>query len=119
MKKGMNYNEKRKLFRCQRNGHERNISILKNSFFSKTNLKINKILQICYFYLQKCPTVEIVKMVGIQSESVTTWCSHLRELLADSLEYSEIQIGGPGIIVEIDETKLGKRKYNPGHVVES
>ncbi|KCZ74572.1 hypothetical protein H311_04463 [Anncaliia algerae PRA109] len=38
----MNYNEKIKLFRCQRNGHERIISILKNSFFSKTNLKINK-----------------------------------------------------------------------------
>ncbi|KCZ74571.1 hypothetical protein H311_04462, partial [Anncaliia algerae PRA109] len=57
-------------------------------------------------------------MVGIQSESVTAWCSHLRELLPDSLEYSEIKIGGPGIIVEIDETKLGKRKYNRGHVIE-
>ena len=27
-------------------------------------------------------------------------------------------IGGSGIIVEIDETKLGKRKYNGGHRVD-
>ena len=31
---------------------------------------------------------------------------------------SSIIIEGPRIIVEIDETKLGKRKYNKGHPVE-
>jgi hypothetical protein len=29
----------------------------------------------------------------------------------------EPKIGGPDIIVEIDETKLGKRQYNKGHHV--
>ncbi|KCZ78639.1 hypothetical protein H311_00327 [Anncaliia algerae PRA109] len=113
----MSYDEIENIF-SQRNKHEKNISMLKNIFFNKTNLKINKILQTCYLCIHKCPTIEIVEMIAIQRESVTAWCSQLRKLLSDSLEYSEIEIGGPDIIVEIDETKLDKRKYNRGHVIE-
>jgi len=44
--------------------------------------------------------------------------AHFRRLVADSLDEEDSLIGGPGIIVEIDETKMGKRKYHRGHRVE-
>ena len=31
---------------------------------------------------------------------------------------SDPSIGGEGIVAEVDETKMGKRKYNKGHRVE-
>lgn len=69
-------------------------------------------------YLNKMPIDSIIKTSGVRSESITAWTSFIRQLVSDSLDEEEIVIGGPGIIVEIDETKLGKRKYNRGHRVE-
>jgi hypothetical protein len=64
------------------------------------------------------PINSIIKTSGVFSESVCAWTSYLRQLLGDAVEMETVKVGGENIIVEIDETKLGKRKYNRRHRVE-
>ncbi|KCZ77335.1 hypothetical protein H311_01655 [Anncaliia algerae PRA109] len=38
--------------------------------------------------------------------------------MADSLDFSDVEISGDQVAVEIDETKSGKRKHNRGRIVD-
>jgi hypothetical protein len=49
---------------------------------------------------------------------VTDWSQFCREVILDYIERTSEKIGGKGKVVEIDESKFGKRKYNRGHHVE-
>lgn len=46
------------------------------------------------------------------------WDGHCRDVCIDICFTNGEAIGGPNIEVEIDESKIGKRKYHRGHYVE-
>lgn len=64
------------------------------------------------------PIGGLIEATGLSSATVTSWGRYIRQLVGDSIEFNDTLIGGEGVIVEIDETKMGKRKYNRGHRVE-
>ena len=57
-------------------------------------------------------------MSGHDSKTVCAFWKHFRQLVASDIQEEDTVIGGPGIVVEIDESKFGKRKYHRGHRVE-
>jgi len=71
-----------------------------------------------YLWLCKCKHSSIVKLSGCPSKTVTSFTKFFRELIISTLEDDNRMIGGEGIIVEIDESKFGKRKYHRGHIVK-
>jgi transposase-like protein len=60
----------------------------------------------------------MMSMPGLSRQTSCDYISAYRELIANSLTSDDTMIGGDGIIVEIDESKFGKRKYHRGHRVE-
>lgn len=63
-----------------------------------------------YYWWQGMSAKFIEREVGLAHQTVVDWGSFCREVAIDVVfEHSE-PIGGPGIVVEIDESKFGKRK---------
>lgn len=107
-----------RLFRCSKRTCRKTVSIFKHTFFSNCKFGLNKCMIFCYLYLLKLPVLGLKDALDLSSKTICEWSHFIRQLLGSNVEEIEMQIGGPGIIVEIDETKLGKRKYNKGHRVE-
>lgn len=66
-------------------------------------------------YLRTCFSYTFIKEeVGLSSHSICDWASFCREVLVDWCLRREGRIGGEGKIVEIDESKFGKKKVQCG-----
>ncbi|EFN60504.1 hypothetical protein EAG_00325, partial [Camponotus floridanus] len=55
--------------------------------------------------------------LDLSSETIVNWSSYCRELCVYWAEKYSQKLGGPGTVVEIDEAKFGKRKYNCGRLI--
>ena len=111
------YREK-KLYRCIKRQCRKSVSIFKDSFFAKNRLTCSDIMLIGYLWLCKNRHTSIVKITGHPPKTITSYMNFFRELIVDTLEDDNHVIGGEGIIVEIDESKFGKRKYYRGRRVD-
>src|SRR5271163_4599279 len=99
--------ENRGIFSCRRRSCNSSFSIRVHTIFHKHHLRSCKILELGYYWLQKIPV-----------RGVSLIWREFRQLVSAALDDEDMVIGGPGIVVEIDESKFGKRKYHRGHRVE-
>ncbi|GBN08085.1 hypothetical protein AVEN_273838-1 [Araneus ventricosus] len=106
---------------CRQSDHYIKRTVRKGSWFDGSRLSIPEILIITYLWVKKTTNEWITDEFGYISEpTVTDWKSFCREVCVNMLvSYNyEKKIGGVGMVVEIDESKFGKRKYNRGKRVE-
>ena len=114
----MTFFERRNRYVCKRKACRKNVSLYFGTIFYNSRLKCNRILFIAYLWLAKCSFSSIVTLTGHSKRTVANVLDNIRDMIASAFNHDDVVIGGPGIIVEVDESKFGKRKYNRGHRVE-
>jgi transposase-like protein len=116
---GVSERGNRLVFRCgKRACINREVSVRLGSIFYDSRLSCRDIMKIAKAWIQGEAREAAVNSTKVNKCTVTQWYLAFRELVSSSMRERTVKLGGPGIIVQIDETKLGKRKYHRGHRVE-
>ncbi|CAH2100831.1 unnamed protein product [Euphydryas editha] len=96
-------------------------SVRTNTWLQGTKLQLEKSFLFASLYLICNPPHEefLMEELNMSSGTVCDWSQYVREVLENwCLNESTHSLGGPGKIVEIDEPKFGKRKYNRGRIID-
>ena len=107
-----------KFYQCKRRRCRKKVSLFKGSIFARSKLSCNEVMLVGYLWLAECSHKTIMRTTGFSKPTVTKFLEYFRQLVGCHLDTDDMIIGGEGIIVEIDESKFGKRKYHRGHQVE-
>jgi len=82
------------------------------------HLNVGDTLLLGYLWLAGVSYTSAQLMSAHSPNTIVDYYRFFRELVADSFDDEDWKIGGEGIIVEVDESKFGKRKNHRGHHVE-
>ena len=98
--------------------HKVELSIRAGSWFEQSKMTLEEILKYCYWWCQELDQAQIRHELGLATHTGVDWDSFCREVCEISLMEDSQSIGGEGKVVQIDESKFGKRKYHCRHHVE-
>lgn len=97
----------------------------KGTWFENVRISMPRVFYIMYCFAHRKSYLDVIHEDPEKSEegclsmaTVSDWYSYCREtVVIYQLEKQEAmgKIGGPGKVVQIDESKFGKRKYNKGN----
>jgi transposase-like protein len=112
-------NLNKKLYVCKYYKCRKSKSPLTSTIFSKMRLPVNLQLHIIYEFLKKTPCSSIASSLQVDKNTISSYNKVYRTYIKNKMKFNRnSKIGGRNEIVELDETKIAKRKYNKGHRVE-
>lgn len=104
--------------RCAWRRCRKTFNVLKNTPLFSARVRRETILEIIRIWCAKGKAALIAELTGTSAQTVSRVINKMQKRLKDAYNSIPKTIGGPGIIVEIDESKFGKVKYHRGHRVE-
>jgi len=71
-----------------------------------------------YYLTRNMSTKAISLVLNVSKYTIKKYKRRLSKIMKKIIKENNTKIGGNGIIVEVDESKFGHRKYNRGRIVE-
>jgi transposase-like protein len=105
------------LWRCKR--CNKDYSVRANSWFSGSRLSLSSMLRIMYYWTQEVEQGFTQHECALGSAgTICDFYHYCRQICFEILEQDNEMLGGPGVIVEVDEAKFGRRKFHRGARVD-
>jgi transposase-like protein len=108
----------RKSFICSWKSCRQERSVWHNTIFKNLKLKPEHVLLIAKLWLKGMHARHICTFLEISRVSYTKILRKIEDRVVNLFYKTPFLIGGDNIVVEIDESKFGLRKYHRGHRVE-
>ena len=88
-------------------------------FFANSNIPLPKWLHLMYLWATKASNKQTQLQTGLSNHTIIDAFACLRKICGRYLQENPIQLGGPGIIVPVDESQFShKPKHHRGRAAE-
>ena len=93
-------------------------SIRRGSFFERSHLSFGQVLKLIYFYSNNIYNQDLlIKEMKLSSKTIVDWKNFIRDVYCNHFIRNSSKIGAAGMIVQIDESLICKRKYGVGRIL--
>jgi len=106
------------IWRCSNRKCSVKIPIRRHSFFSGSHFSFSQVIKLIYYWTYQYPQHIVLHETGLSNKTVIDFYNFYRKVCVVILEDHSEPIGGPGRVVEVDESKFGKRKFSRGKKVD-
>ena len=94
-------------------------SVFHGTWLNNCKVPLKKILILVKLFCEdKFKFKQTAEILEVNNSFVTNWIKCCRQVCSDFVETHPNKIGGEGKVVEIDESKFGRRKNHKGRIIE-
>lgn len=106
-------------WRCQKRSCRKEKGLRVGNWLTNSRLPIHTVIHFIYYWAREMTSVTFCKReLKMGQNAVVDWSNYLREVCIWRLENDHNkEIGGQGLIVEIDESLFVRRKNNAGRIL--
>ena len=81
-----------------------------DTFFENSQLSFKNIVELLFCWAFKEPVAHASVLIGLSTPTIIQWYSYFRDVCSHWLLENPYTIGGPGQVVDIDESLVARRK---------